>query len=378
MPTPNPDEEAQRRPAVLFYCRFPPPYTGMTICTARVFDTLAEHLPVIRIDISDGAMRPRGFLTWLRRGASTVRAFARLVRGLFRNPRSTLYTTCPSSPAGLLRDILVLLLVRPLANRIVLHVHSGAFAGLLARMGSIGSLYVKKADRVIFLAEDLARDAGGYVPAAKVAVVPNTVDIPLRRTDQTVEQSRQRRMDARVLQVLFNSNLLVEKGFLDALNAAVLLAGQPVHFVFLGEWVSARNRMMARAIVANKGLAAQVTFTGPIRDRSRMARFYEEADVVLIPTYYRVEAQPLTMIEALQFGLPVVATRHATIGDTIRDGENGLLIEAHSPQAIAGALLSLKDRTALLRMSLNARQTYVRDFGPGNVERLLLEVFESD
>lgn len=68
------------------------------------------------------------------------------------------------------------------------------------------------------------------------------------------------------------------------------------------------------------------------------------------------EGTPVAVLEAMICGLPVVATRHAGIGEVVEQGMTGLLVEERDVDGMAGAMLSLCDDPALgVRLGAAAR-----------------------
>ena len=89
------------------------------------------------------------------------------------------------------------------------------------------------------------------------------------------------------------------------------------------------------------GLENQVLLEGITEDvYSRMA----ESDLFILPSSW--EGMPMTVIEAMGTGLPVIAARVGGIPDMLRDGESGLLIDP-TPQALAQAIERLTKDEAL-------------------------------
>ncbi|MBA3848435.1 MAG: hypothetical protein C0502_00385 [Opitutus sp.] len=78
-----------------------------------------------------------------------------------------------------------------------------------------------------------------------------------------------------------------------------------------------------------------IEFGGSI-PRDRLAQAYHEADALLFPTL--CDGFGMVATEAWSHGLPVITTKQAGAADFLRDRENGLLIEAGQPEAIAGAV----------------------------------------
>ena len=72
------------------------------------------------------------------------------------------------------------------------------------------------------------------------------------------------------------------------------------------------------------------------RDDREAAQLFAAADVFVLPSLF--EGTPLTLIEAMASGLPIVTTATCGMKDIIRDGENGLLVPTRSPESIVKAI----------------------------------------
>ena len=76
---------------------------------------------------------------------------------------------------------------------------------------------------------------------------------------------------------------------------------------------------------------------------------FADADIFVLPSLF--EGTPLTLIEAMASGLPIVTTSVCGMKDTIRDRENGLLVPTRSPKSIVDAIDCLL-RSPELRMTV--------------------------
>ncbi len=100
----------------------------------------------------------------------------------------------------------------------------------------------------------------------------------------------------------------------------------------------------AQALCAELGLGDRVTFTG-YADYDRVPELYREHDVFVSPTY--AEGFSNTILEAMACRHAVLSCRSVGVVDCIRDGENGLLVEAGDIPAQAAALTRLVTDAAL-------------------------------
>jgi glycosyltransferase involved in cell wall biosynthesis len=84
-------------------------------------------------------------------------------------------------------------------------------------------------------------------------------------------------------------------------------------------------------------------YAGRVRSGD-LGRYYRSARVLLVPSAY--EGLPMVILEALQYGLPVVATRVSGHPEVIEDGVTGLLVPLDRPADMAGAALRVLDDPA--------------------------------
>lgn len=178
---------------------------------------------------------------------------------------------------------------------------------------------------------------------------------------------------------------------LSALDAPQL--GGSRRFLFLGQL--RREKGVEEAIEAARALpsGATLTIAGPPMpgydlDRSQLpascrhlgavppgevAGVLAEHDVLVFPTYHEGEGMPGIVIEAMQAGLPVIATDWRAVPELVEDGRNGLLVAPRDPSGLGRAMLRLAADDALLgRLREGARETGER-FRSGAWEPTLVE-----
>jgi glycosyltransferase involved in cell wall biosynthesis len=152
--------------------------------------------------------------------------------------------------------------------------------------------------------------------------------------------------DPQVVHVLFLAQCTREKGVFDTLAGAALAqaklraAGSPLtlSLVISGEFVTAAERaeFLEQLARAKQHLPVEVLgFVSGEQKRQVLAR----ADVFCFPTYYRNENQPLNLLEALAFGLPIVTTRWRSVHEALPPGALGV-VDPQQPAQIAEALLA--------------------------------------
>lgn len=111
----------------------------------------------------------------------------------------------------------------------------------------------------------------------------------------------------------------------------VLQAMPQVHFVIVGD---GERRVELEALAAQMGLSEAVHFTGWRRD---LPLIYADLDVVVISSHN--EGTPVSLIEAMAAGVPVVSTSVGGVPDVLKGGELGTLVPPGDAEALAEAVL---------------------------------------
>jgi glycosyltransferase involved in cell wall biosynthesis len=130
------------------------------------------------------------------------------------------------------------------------------------------------------------------------------------------------------------ARLAPPKEVLFLLEVARRMADRPdVFFVFIGD---GPLRAECEAFIKKHGLEGKVFMPGAREDAPGLL-----ADLDVFVLFSRWEGLPLTVIEAMQAGLPVVANAVGGVGEQVVPGQTGLLIEALEPEAAERSLREL-------------------------------------
>jgi glycosyltransferase involved in cell wall biosynthesis len=283
------------------------------------------------------------------------------------------FIPAPGKSSALYRDWLVMFVCRRFFERLILHWHAAGLAKWLEtavqiRWRAITYRALKTADLCVVLSNYNRADAEKLLPQ-RIKIVSNGILdpcpdfdrelLPLRKLrrelrakllsgqNPTDHEFAQAGGDPRVCSVLYLAHCMREKGLFDAI-AGVRLANQklaaqssPIRMQLnvAGNFVAAKEKAEFDQLCAGADSGHCTRYLGFVGGETKM-KMLHDADLFCFPTFYQNENQPVNLIEAMAFGLPVVTTRWRSLPEMFPPNYPGL-VEIHSPEKIADALIHL-------------------------------------
>jgi glycosyltransferase involved in cell wall biosynthesis len=326
------------------------------------------------------AARPGSF-DW-RRIIATLKLLAFFCTQLLNS--GAVYMLIASSKLGFLRDALMIWASRLLGRRLVLHLHGGGYRPFYETqppwLQRVIAKTVAQADAIIVLGEQL-RDQFAFVPniEEKIHVVPN--GLPLDLQPKTVRSKSLPTTGA--LRLLYLSNLIESKGYLTLLEACRILHHEhqiPIHCDFCGDFGQTSVDKLSHPseakanflhLISTWQLTDVVTYHGMVTGDKKQ-QFLEQAHTLILPTTYPWEGQPISIIEALAFSTPVIATSHRGIPEQVIDRYNGFLVAPNAINIAEALLEMLQNPTLYQALSKNAKTHFEEHFTQEKYLKLLI------
>ena len=200
----------------------------------------------------------------------------------------------------------------------------------------LGLWALSRADRVIAVSESLRRKVVEEygTSAAKVAVIPNGVDVAKFQPMTRAEALKGLELDSHAARVLYVGAINESKGIrylLKAANRVTESLHRAIEFVLIGE---GEYEEAARTLTSELGIASAVNFVGK-RPNSEIPLWINASDLLVLPSLS--EGFGVALIEAMACGKPVVATRCGGPDDIVRP-DTGILVPPGDEAALAKAL----------------------------------------
>jgi glycosyltransferase involved in cell wall biosynthesis len=357
------------KPKILFIVQLPPPVHGVTLMNQYTVDYpwwkrnyevkivplhFGQKLEDIGMVTTGKMLRMIGFLF-------------KLCYTLIKFRPALVYFTITPSGKIFYRDALFTWFIKLFSPRILFHLHKKGVSETYNRSRFKKWLYKKtfKGVKVICLSEKLTHDIRS-VYAHKPFILPNGIEV--------VNNVRPKR-DSTTPQIIFLSNLIKLKGIEVFLQSLVELRRQGCDFKarIVGESFD-YSREEATAFCVREGIADVVQITGPKFGEEKFEEL-RRSDIFVLPSYN--ECVPLTILEAMQFGLSVVTTNVGGIPDVITHGTNGLLIPPGNVKELTIKLKQLINEKALrIKLGNNAMNHFFQYYTLSNFYDGLTEIFE--
>lgn len=216
-------------------------------------------------------------------------------------------------------------------KKIIIHMHGSTFDLFYkercndAQKQEVKSVFAM-ADKVIALSEDWKSFLAEYIcEPEKITVIYNAVKMPMPYEKDYCSQK-----------MLFLGILGQRKGTYDLIEMLpeIFEKYPKAHMYFGGDG----EREQAERLCREKAIAEHVTFLGWVNGAEK-EKLLKECSIYVLPTYH--EGMPMSILEAMSYGMAVVSTYVGGIPHIISDGENGLLCEAGDKGALKRLLEEL-------------------------------------
>lgn len=256
------------------------------------------------------------------------------------------------SNASLYRESVFIFLAKIFRKKVVAHFHAGDIDNYYPFQSRIGRQYIRAAirasDIIIAVSNESARQLREITDAPHIAVVPNAIDV------SAFNHSPEKRCDDGAVRLLFVGAVGKLKGERDLLKALAILRVDKSNLKVSLLGYGAEN---LQSYCEQLKIENYIEFAGAVSMDERIG-YFRAADIFVLPTY--AEAMPMSVIEAMAAGLPVISTTVGGIPEMIADGTDGFLIAPGDVNALAEKISFLiENENVRLEVGKRARKKAV-------------------
>ncbi len=350
----------------MFIVPTPPPYAGPEILYQAILKSpLTEEFEIFHL-------RCNIHRTNAQRGTITVFSVLKylgLLGQMFliltiRRPYCV-YTILNQNFSGFMRDSLLVIISKIFRRKVILHFHGSNFEYFYKTRGTLFKKYIlfilNLSDKVILQAQRVKERFKKFVPEKKLCLIYNAVPEHFIGAQRGPKGQGEKRG----IHVLFLNHLSVAKGFLDLLEAAKRILGEreDIHFIIAGDIINKEKNILfsengqqiifkdipdaIETLRQNKNSNGNIRFLGEVSEINEKLRLFRSADIFVLPSYS--EGCPMSVLEAMAVGLPLVVTPVGALVDIIKERENGVFVAIGQPEDLKNKIVALADNPSLCR-----------------------------
>jgi glycosyltransferase involved in cell wall biosynthesis len=206
----------------------------------------------------------------------------------------------------------------------------------------------------------------------RIEVVPN----PLPPGLESIVQQEKRNKDSKhflnngQISVLTMTRLVPGKGVEVVINAMKYLPSW-VRLIIAGDGSELIN---LTEISKRHNIGDRIRFVGWVSGHKKR-HLFEQADLFCLPSTN--DTFPMSFMEAMAYGIPVIGVKWGGIPDVVADQEAGILVDAPKPSLVSDAIKKMVDSEARLKMGIQAKKRIQEISSPKVVGKKIRDVIRS-
>jgi glycosyltransferase involved in cell wall biosynthesis len=262
--------------------------------------------------------------------------FVKLICKYLLNSYDSIYFTSSRTKVGFFRDLFLVFLFSRKC-KLINHLHGSDFidfresSGFLFQ-GLIDFVY-NRITHSIVLTEGMKEQYSSY-KSMEVSVIPNFYE----DCNVGVDHGRLESLGKESYRVLYLSNLIPDKGLVELVEAIKILNlkhGFNVNLSIVG--ASLDYYELDNYVEKSSAQYEFISFLGPLYGDEK-AQCLSDNHFFILPSYYKTEAQPISIIEAMANGCVIITTNHNYLPELISE-KNGSLVKVRDVESIVLSLV---------------------------------------
>ena len=367
---------------ILLFGSFPPPYHGSSIYLQNLHDLLfmKKEFDVIKVNSTKKPKDLNDLGNWtFTNFSNALRSLLELLFKLITNNVDVVYIPIAQNKSAFLRDGIAILISKFLGKKVLIHLNGSYFLEFYNKCKIMYKLFInysmKKVDGAIVLGGKLKYIFKTWLDDRRIFVLPNFIKVSASTSIQNTNEKKN------FVTLIYLGNLIKSKGIFELISVSeilhkynfkieLLIVGNPTKDPFTGTSEEEMKGLIQQKVKENNF----IKFIGAITDNHSKFELLSKSDIFVLPSWN--EGQPLSILEAMSVGLPIISTKDCgVIDETVIDGYNGILVEKRNVHQLAEAIKKLlMDEDLRKKMSENSRKRYLELYTPEKHYELFKEI----
>jgi glycosyltransferase involved in cell wall biosynthesis len=269
-----------------------------------------------------------------------------------------------ASRGSFLRKSLLVLIGKMFGKKVILHIHGGGFHNFYNRAKLLKPVIrrtLESSDAIICLSEVWKKYYSSTFKLKRLVIINNVIETPLIREHETNGS----------LHLLFLGHVTEKKGVFDLLDVLASGRNEFKHKVKVTIGGIGEVERLEKTISDNH-FNGDVSFAGWV-DGTTKADLLNNCDVYVLPSYF--EALPISILEAMSYGKPVISTYVGGIPEIVKPGFNGWLFKPGDHEALNSILREAMENKQLLKQYGNNSLSISKNYTPESVFQSLNDLY---
>jgi glycosyltransferase involved in cell wall biosynthesis len=326
--------------SVLIVGPFPPPFGGQSVLVKNIIESrISKKFNLFLLNTNH--QKPKIIF----RIFYTFQFTVKLLFILLFSRHLCIVHIHTSAGIAFYEKIIYVVLSRLFNKKVLIHIHGGIFRNFWKNSGKVGQYLILQ---ILNLCHRIVVLSPGWEKYFVKQIQTNTVVMSLPNSTK-VENAVVFEKDKFCVSFLYVGHLKPEKGLLDLLEAIQILlsqTSQSFRIRLMGEGDTHDNETLIRNAFLRADIP-NVEFLGLLTGEEKWHHF-ALADVFILPSHS--EDMPLTILEAMAFSLPVIATDVGVVNEVIENAVNGFLVEPCNGKMLAEKMKILAENSDLRKM----------------------------
>lgn len=369
---------------VVFVGQLAPPIHGVTVMNKIAVNVLREYDLTIFNLSSSKSLSHTGKLN-LFNICSAIKNLLNFFYYTFKHAKTTLYFTfCPSGWA-LYRDFLIVIIAKLFRMKIVLHLHGqGVKLNSKKYVNKIIYKIAFKNCKIIHLSYLLINDIEDYVCKKNISIINNCissedVDLIKKCINDSYSHSYNTNTLERPIKLLFLSNLMVNKGFVEYLETVKYLSESDINVVayLVGDFKTNDDELAFNKFKEKN----ESLFSNEVIIKKSSAydiekyKFMVNCDFMIFPSM--IDTFPMVLLEALSCGMYCLSTNSGAIPDILQNDKDGMVVNFANKQGILEIMVNHEKYSNSIERALRLNRALER-YSILNFEKQLRVVIDKN
>jgi len=355
--------------SILLIGPFPGPLSGVSIANQVVREVLSDdsqfevdliNTSYSRFDEEIGKFSFKKTFFYLALYLNIFKIFKHKI--IYITPGQTFY--------GILKYGFFIILGSIFRKELILHVHGNHLGEEYKSLNGIKKYIfyclVSKFSKGIVLSDSLKHNLTPFIDQGSIFCLPNFAQDYLYEEDKNLVNDE--------LRIFYLSNLMKEKGIICLLKALKNL--EKYNIIYKAKIAGNIDEKFSKEILQLLNELENTKYVGVVNGEAKK-NLLKWGNIFVLPTFYKMEGQPISIIEAMATKNVVVTTNHAGILDIFKDKVNGYLVKKNSIKSIQDILTYIAiNKSEIEKIATYNKEFFLENFTVNTFKKNLIKIIK--